>query len=102
MQSGGEFAVHESRQLRVRGDSEEIDFSGLHLDTKTNIASQWDAFITVTFATWSDLNPRTIRAYHMSSGKDSGHSPDSENVQHRSPAEISKGHIASFTVDLQN
>ena len=29
----------------VRGDSEEIDFSGLHLDTKTNIASQWDAFI---------------------------------------------------------
>ena len=29
----------------ISGDSEEIDFSGLHLDTKTHIASQWDGFI---------------------------------------------------------
>ena len=58
--------------------------------------------VTVTFVTWSDLNPRTIRACPMRSGRACGHSPGSENVQHRSPAEISKGSIASFTVGFQN
>ena len=58
--------------------------------------------ITVTFATWSDLNPRTIRACPMRSGRAGGHSPGSENVQHCSPAEISKGPIANFTVGFQN
>ena len=38
----------------------------------------------------------------MSSGKDSGHTSGQANVQRRSPAEISKGSFASFTVDLQN
>ena len=37
-------------QTLLRGDSEEIDFLGLHLDTNTHIASQWDGFIdTKTF-----------------------------------------------------
>ena len=58
--------------------------------------------LTVTFTTWSDLNPRTIRACHMKAGKDSGHTSGPANVQRRSPAEISKGSFASFTVDLQN
>ena len=58
--------------------------------------------ITVTFVTWSDVNRRIIRACPMSSGRACGHSPGSENVQHRSTAEISKGPIANFTVHLQN
>ena len=30
---------------KLSGVSEEIDFLGLHLDTKTHTASQWDGFI---------------------------------------------------------
>ena len=53
-------------------------------------------------ATWSELNRRIIRACPMRSGKDSGHTSGPANVQPHFPAEISKGPIAYFTVDLQN
>ena len=51
-------------------------------------------YIDVTFTTWFELNRR--------SGRACGHSPGPANVQHCSPAEISKGSFASFTVDLQH
>ena len=38
----------------------------------------------------------------MMSGRACGHSPGSENVQRRPPAEISNGPIANFTVGFQN
>ena len=34
-----------SNDVEVSGVSEEIDFLGLHLDTKTHIASHWDGFV---------------------------------------------------------
>ena len=37
--------MKKTHRVRVRGVSEEIDFLGLHLDTKTHIASQWDGCI---------------------------------------------------------
>ena len=36
---------HRTGHNQLRGVRQEIDFSGLHLDTKTHIASQWDEFI---------------------------------------------------------
>ena len=59
-------------------------------------------FFDHTFTTWSELNRRIIRTCYMSLDSASGHTSGSENVQHRSPAEISKGSFASFTVELQN
>ena len=39
--------LHPLNSPMLRGDSEEIDFVGLHLYTKTHIPSQWHCFIDI-------------------------------------------------------
>ena len=75
----------------VRGDSEDIDFLGLHLDTKTNIASQWDAFIDTKTTYNHFLNIKlkcTIRLLSTATSFRLRHTPAVMDRAHRTSSHL--------------